>query len=66
MMNCPMCDMVGGGMGFGMILMGLIGIAVLVLLVVAIVRLWPRRGATFQSSEPDSTDRDGPTGPHSP
>ena len=65
-MNCAMCDMMGGSMGWGMLLMGLTGIALLALLVFAIVRLWPRRGATFQSSESTSADRDVPpssTGP---
>lgn len=62
LMNCPMCDMMGGGMGLGMILMGLIGVALLMLLVVAIIGLWPRRGATFQSSEPNVEDGDLPDG----
>lgn len=59
-MNCAMCDMMGGGMGFGMMLMGLIGLALLVLLVVAIIRLWPRRPETFQSSEPGIDDHNSP------
>lgn len=55
--DCPMCDWMGSGgmmgwMGFPMILGMLLGIGLLVLVIVAIVRLLPRRDTTFQSSEP--------------
>ncbi len=45
----------GGGWGwmvFSMAVWTLVGLALLVLIVVAIVRLWPGGGPTFHASEP--------------
>lgn len=51
-----------GWLGFWTILSALIGLATLVLLVVAIIRLWPRRPRprTFQASEPGADERERP------
>lgn len=64
---CPWCgSMMGGGgmmgywaMGVWMLLGFLIAIAVLVLLILAIVRLWPGR-ETFSSAEPLARRSDRP------
>lgn len=61
--TCPMCP--GGGMGmmwFSGIVWTLLGIALIVLVIVAIVRLWPRGPATFQSSLPPERTGKGDEG----
>lgn len=50
MMNGRMDDMMGW-MGLGMAVWMVLGLALLVFVVVALVRLWPRRGE-FRSSKP--------------
>lgn len=55
-MDCPMC----GWMGMGMALAALLGLALLVLAVLGIIRLWPRGAAPFSASEP--SDRNEPDG----
>lgn len=69
---CPMCDRHWGGggggmmdgmmgwMGLGYVVWLLLGIALLVLTVVAIIRLWPRRPTSFRSSMPEDEASDRP------